>query len=29
MATWEKAEDQQDLQFLFNQVPPPPPINQV
>jgi membrane protease subunit (stomatin/prohibitin family) len=29
MATWEKAENQQNLQFLFNQVPPPPPINQV
>jgi hypothetical protein len=29
MASWEKAENQYDLQSFFNQVPPPPPINQV
>ncbi|MEI6122332.1 MAG: SPFH domain-containing protein [Bacteroidota bacterium] len=29
MANWDKAESQQDLQSLFNQVPPPPPINHV
>ena len=29
MPNWEIAENQKDLQSLFNQVPPPPPINQV
>jgi membrane protease subunit (stomatin/prohibitin family) len=29
MQNWDKAENQQDLQSLFNQVPPPPPFSQV